>query len=57
MNKMVAKFTNKHLTFKLSPCGRFYSVKRDGRSQGFIWNCDKEIRINGELVNCKEFFN
>lgn len=53
---MIKRFTNKHRTFKFAPDHRFIRVYVDGRLNGFIWNVDKVIRIDGEEVNCREFF-
>ena len=55
-NSLIKKYTNKHRTFKLSPCGRFYTVYMDGRMNGFIWNNEKEILVDGDLVTASEFF-
>ncbi len=56
MNALVKKYTTKRRSFKLSPCGRFYTVYVDGRVNGFIWNNDKVIRVGGDLVVSSEFF-
>lgn len=57
MTTMIKKFTNKHRTFKLSPCGRFYSVYVNGRLNGFIWNNNREIIIDGEKLVASNLFN
>lgn len=53
---LIKKYTTKSRTFKLSPCGRFYSVYVYGRLSGFIWNNDRVITIDGDKVVSSEFF-
>lgn len=55
-NELIKRFTNEHRTFKAAPDNRFIIVYYDGRHKGFIWNCDKVIRIDGEEVICSGFF-
>lgn len=54
--KMIKKFTNKHRTFKFAPDNKFISVYVDGRLNGFIFNTDKVIIIDGEEIISSEFF-
>ena len=56
MTNLIKKCTNKRRSFKLSPCGRFYRVYINGRLNGFIWNNDNEIMIDGEKVISSAFF-
>ena len=56
MNAMIKKYTNKHLTFKLSSDKRYITVYIDGRMNGFIWNTNTVIRVNGDEVVSSEFF-
>ena len=56
MNAMIKKYTTKHRTFKFSPDKRFITVYIDGRMNGFIWNTDRVIRVNGDEVVSSEFF-
>lgn len=53
---MIKKFTNKHRTFKFASDNKFISVYVDGRINGFIFNTDKVITIDGEEVVSSEFF-
>lgn len=55
-NAMIEKYTNKNRTFKVAPDGRFIKVYINGRINGFIWNNDKEIRVDGDIVKQSEFF-
>lgn len=56
MTKLIKKYTNKNRTFKLSPDRKFITVYINGRINGFIWNNDKEIMIDGKSVISKDFF-
>lgn len=56
MNAMIKKYTTKRRTFKYSHDKRFITVYIDGRMNGFIWNTDKVIRVNGDEVVSSEFF-
>lgn len=53
---MITKFTTKRRNFKFSPDKRFIRVYIDGRLNGFIWNCDKVIKVDGIDVVSSEFF-
>lgn len=53
---MIKKFTNKHRTFKFAPDNKFIKVYIDGRLNGFIFNTDKVIIIDGEEIVSSEFF-
>lgn len=53
---LIQKHTTKHLTFKMSSDKRYIKVYVDGRMNGFIWNTDKVIYVNGEPVVSSEFF-
>ena len=55
-NAMVKKYTTKHRTFKFAPDGKFITVYLDGRLNGFIWNNDKVIVVDGEEVVSNEIF-
>ena len=57
MTATIKRFTNKRRTFKLSPCGHFYRVYVNGRLNGFIWNNDREVMIDGEKVIASTLFN
>ncbi len=54
--QMINKFTTKRRNFKFSPDKRFIRVYIDGRLNGFIWNCDKVIKVDGIDVVSSEFF-
>lgn len=56
MNAMIKKYTNKHRTFKSSYDKRFITVFIDGRMNGFIWNNDRAIYVDGDEVVSSEFF-
>ena len=53
---MINRFTTKERTFKMSPCGRFIRVYKNNRLNGFIWNNDKVILIDGEPIKSSDFF-
>ena len=53
---MIKKYTTKNRKFKFAPDNRFITVYINGRMNGFIWNTDKVIRIDGEEVVSSEFF-
>ena len=53
---LIKKYTNKNRTFKFAPDNRFITVYINKRANGFIWNTDKVIRIDGEEVVSSEFF-
>ena len=57
MTKMMKKYTTKRRQFKLSFDGRYIQVYVDGRMNGFIWNTDKVIFVDGEPVVSSMFFN
>lgn len=56
MTKMMKKYTTKNREFKFAPDKRFIKVYIDGRLNGFIWNTDKLISVDGEEVISSEFF-
>lgn len=53
---MLEQYTTKNRAFKFAPDRRFIKVYIDGRLNGFIWNSDVEIMIDGERVKSSEFF-
>lgn len=53
---MIKRFTTKNRTFKFAPDNKFITVYINGRVNGFIWNNDKVICIDGEQVVSSEFF-
>ena len=53
---MIKKYTTKQRTFKFAPDNRFITVYINGRANGFIWNTDKIISIDGDMVVSSEFF-
>lgn len=55
-NAMVQKFQNKNRVFKFSPDNRYLRVYINGRLNGFIWNTDKVIRVDGIEVVSSDFF-
>ena len=55
-NTMIKRYTNKHRIFKMAPDNRFIKVYVDGRLNGFIWNNDNIIRVDGDEVISSEFF-
>lgn len=55
-NALIKKYTNKHRTFKFSFDKRFITVYIGGRANGFIFNNDKVIRVDGDEVVSSEFF-
>lgn len=42
--------------FIYAPDNKFIKVYVDGRLNGFIFNVNKEIYIDGEKYNCQGFF-
>lgn len=56
MNETIKKYTNKNRTFKFAPDRRFIKVYTNGRINGFIFNTDKEITIDGEKIISKQLF-
>lgn len=56
MTKIMKKYTTKNREFKFAPDKRFIKVYIDGRLNGFIWNTDKVISVDGEEVISSEFF-
>lgn len=55
-NAMIKRYTNKHRTFKMAPDNRFIKVYIDGRLNGFIWNNENVIRVDGDEIVSSEFF-
>lgn len=53
---MIKNFTDKHRTFKFAPDNRFIKIYIDGRLNGFIWNTDKAICIDGQKIISSELF-
>lgn len=53
---MIKKYTNKNRTFKMAPDNRFIKVYINGRLNGFIWNNENVIRVDGDEVVSSEFF-
>ena len=53
---LIKKYTSKNRTFKFAPDGRFIRVYCNGKLNGFIWNNDKVIVIDGDCVVSSEFF-
>lgn len=53
---MIKKYTTKQRTFKFASDGRFIKVYINNHLNGFIWNTDKVIMIDGEEVVSSEFF-
>lgn len=56
MTNLVKKYTTKRRAFKMAPDNRFITVYINGRVNGFIWNTDTVITIDGEKVASSEFF-
>lgn len=56
MTALMKKYTNKRRTFKMAPDNRFITVYVCGRINGFIWNNDKVVRVDGIEVVSSEFF-
>lgn len=56
MTEMMKKYTTKDRRFKMAPDGRFISVYYKGRLDGFIWNTNRIIYVNGEEVVSSDFF-
>lgn len=56
MTKLMKKYTTKARTFKMASDKRFITVYNNGHSNGFIWNCDRVILVDGEEVISSEFF-
>lgn len=56
MTKMMKKYTTKNREFKFAPGKRYIEVYIDGRLDGFIWNTDTVIFVNGDEVVSSEFF-
>lgn len=57
MNETIKKYTTKNRKFKLAPDGKFIKVYINGRLNGFIWNNDTIIQIDGEAVISSRLFN
>lgn len=55
-NELVKKYTTKHRKFKTAPDNRYLKVYIDGRLNGFIFNNNKKIFVNGEEVTAADFF-
>lgn len=56
MNKLMRKYTTKERTFRMAPDNRFITVYISGRINGFIWNTNTVIMIDGVKVVSSEFF-
>lgn len=56
MTKLMKKYTNKRRTFKMSYDKKFITVYVNGSMNGFIWNNDKVILVDGEEIVSAEFF-
>lgn len=54
---LIQKYTSKNRTFKFAPDGRFICVYYNGKLNGFIWNTDKVIVIDGDHVVSSAFFH
>ncbi len=55
-SSLIKKYTTKNRVFKFSPDAHFLRVYINGCLNGFIWNCDKIICIDGERIAASEFF-
>lgn len=53
---MIKKYTTKDRKFKAAPDNRFIKVYINGRLNGFIFNNNKVIYIDGDEVVSSEFF-
>ena len=51
------QYTTKNRKFKFSPDKKFIKVYIDKKLNGFIWNCDKVICVDGEPVVSSAFVN
>ena len=56
MSTLIKKYTTKNRTFKFAPDGKFIRVYINGRLNGFIWNNDNVITVDGEKIVSSEFF-
>ena len=56
-NHLIEKYTSDRMKFEFAPDRRFIKVYINGRFNGFIWNIDRMIVVNGDEVNSSEFFN
>lgn len=56
MTNLMKKYTTKRRTFKMAPDNRFITVYINGRVNGFIWNTDTAITIDGDKEVSSEFF-
>ena len=56
MSKLMRKYTTKERTFGIAPDNRFITVYINGRINGFIWNTNTVIMIDGVKVVSSEFF-
>lgn len=55
--KLIQKYTKKGLTFKKSSDNRYIRVyDKYARFKGFIFNNDRSIYVDGDLVKASEFF-
>lgn len=55
-NEMIKKYTNKSRKLKMAPDNRFITVYINGRMNGFIWNNNNVIRVDGDEVVSADFF-
>lgn len=53
---MIERFTTKERKFEMSSDKRFIKVYINGKFDGFIFNNDRVIYIDGEEVVSNEFF-
>lgn len=56
MTKLMKKYTNDNRKFKFAPDRKFIKVYIGGRLNGFIWNTDKVIMIDGNKIVSADFF-
>ncbi len=54
--KMMKKYTTKERKFKFGPDKRFIGVYYNGHFNGFIWNNNRIIYIDGEEIISSEMF-
>lgn len=56
MTALIKKYETKERKFKMAPDDRFITVYIRGRLNGFIWNTNKIVLIDGEEVVSSDFF-
>lgn len=56
MTELMRRYSTNRRKFKFSPDKRFIKVYLDEKLNGFIWNNDVAIYVDGDKVIASEFF-